>query len=150
MATASAWPASAATTPTGHRYCSTPPASTASPTPPSPPCSPDCTRRLNAPIVLIWDNLSAHLSGKTLQYTKDNTAWLTVVQLPAYAPDLNPTEGVWAHLKNTSLANLAARSLPELTHAARRGLRHIQRHPALLAGFLTHTGLTLDPTPSTP
>ncbi|GGP50961.1 hypothetical protein GCM10010185_24230 [Saccharothrix coeruleofusca] len=100
--------------------------------------------------MLIWDNLSAHLSGKTLQYTKDNTAWLTVVQLPAYAPDLNPTEGVWAHLKNTSLANLAARSLPELTHAARRGLRHIQRHPALLAGFLTHTGLTLDPTPSTP
>jgi putative transposase len=32
--------------------------------------------------------------------------WLTVIRLPAYAPELNPVEGVWAHLKS-SLANLA-------------------------------------------
>jgi putative transposase len=26
--------------------------------------------------------------------------WLTVVRLPACAPDLNPAEGVWANMKN--------------------------------------------------
>ncbi|WP_435830385.1 transposase [Micromonospora echinospora] len=31
---------------------------------------------------------------------------MTVIQLPAYAPDLNPTEGVWSHLKR-SIGNLA-------------------------------------------
>ena len=34
--------------------------------------------------------------------------WLTEVRLPAYAPDLNPTEGAWAHIKN-GLGNLTAR-----------------------------------------
>jgi len=35
--------------------------------------------------------------------------WLTVCQLPAYAPELNPVEVVWSHL-NRSLANLAKRN----------------------------------------
>jgi len=107
-------------------------------------------RTLNTPIVLVWDNLSGHLTGKTKEFTAANTSWLTVVQLPSYAPEFNPTESVWAHLKTTTLANLAARDLTELTRTVRRGLRHIQCHPALLNGFLAGTGLTLDPTPSTP
>jgi transposase len=36
--------------------------------------------------------------------------WLTAVLLPAYAPDQNPTEWIWAHLKH-SLANLTACTL---------------------------------------
>lgn len=107
-------------------------------------------RSLAAPIVLVWDNLSGHLSGRTRKFAEANTSWLTVVQLPGYAPELNPTESVWAHLKTGPLANLAARGIAELTRAAHRGLRHIQRHPALLTGFLAGTGLTLDPAPSTP
>ncbi|MFE7803842.1 transposase [Streptomyces sp. NPDC057430] len=44
-----------------------------------------------------------------------NSDWLTIVKLPPYAPDLNPVEGLWAHLK-TSLANLA----PRTSHLAPR------------------------------
>ncbi len=33
---------------------------------------------------------------------------LHVIRLPAYAPDLTPTEGVWSHLKR-SLGNLTVR-----------------------------------------
>ncbi len=29
-------------------------------------------------------------------FLDDNADWLTVYRLPAYAPDLNPAEGVWA------------------------------------------------------
>jgi putative transposase len=32
--------------------------------------------------------------------------WLHVIQLPAYTRDLNPTEGVWSHVKR-GLGNLA-------------------------------------------
>jgi transposase len=32
-------------------------------------------------------------------------AWLTVERLPAYAPELNPVEYLWANLKGTELAN---------------------------------------------
>ena len=39
--------------------------------------------------------------------------WLSVVQLPAYTPELNPAEGVWSHLKR-GLGNLAACTTDQL------------------------------------
>jgi len=33
--------------------------------------------------------------------------WLTVVRLPAYAPELNATEGVWSHLKRQGIGKVA-------------------------------------------
>ncbi|WP_237535028.1 transposase, partial [Streptomyces sp. SID3343] len=51
---------------------------------------------------------------------------LSLVFLPPYAPDLNPVEGSWAHLRNGPLANLGARTLDEPVAVARRGLRDIQ------------------------
>jgi len=48
--------------------------------------------------------------------------WLTVFRLPPYTPDLNPAEGVWAHLKK-SLANLAACTTRQLAAKARTRLK---------------------------
>jgi transposase len=39
---------------------------------------------------------------------------LKLEQLPGYAPDLNPDEGVWKHLKYVDLKNLCCQSLSEL------------------------------------
>lgn len=39
--------------------------------------------------------------------------WPTVFLLPAYSPDLNPVEDVWAHIEH-SLANLAVMALDRL------------------------------------
>ncbi|MGW7674729.1 transposase, partial [Streptomyces sp. NPDC054775] len=69
--------------------------------------------------------------------------WLTVVLLPGYAPELNPVEGMWAHIKR-SLANLAARTLSNLETLLRRRLKALQYRHAILDGFLAATGLTLD------
>ncbi|MFF4694323.1 transposase [Streptomyces chattanoogensis] len=106
-------------------------------------------RSLGRPIVVIWDNLSSHRSRRMHMFAA-RSHWLTLVYLPPYAPDLNPVEGGWAHIKNGPLANLGARTLSELLTTARRGLRHIQRHPALVTGFLAATRLDWDPQPSTP
>lgn len=100
---------------------------------------------LQAPIVLIWDNLNTHVSVKMRQLV-DGRDWLHVIQLPAYAPDLNPTEGVWSHVKR-SLGNLAATSVDHLAAIVRNRLKRIQYRTDLLNSFLTHTGLTLDPEP---
>jgi putative transposase len=96
-----------------------------------------------APIMLIWDNLNTHISAamRDLAATRD---WLHVIQLPAYAPDLNPTEGVWSHVKR-SAGNLAVTGVDNLTAIVRNRLKRIQYRPDLLTGFLAHTGLTLDP-----
>lgn len=100
-------------------------------------------RTLNAPIIVVWDNLSTHRSARMCALIAARP-WLTVVYLPAYAPDLNPVEGVWAHMKR-GMANLCTRTLPQLTATVSQRLRHIQRHSDLIAGFLAQTGMTLEP-----
>jgi putative transposase len=103
---------------------------------------------LKAPIVVIWDNLNTHVSAamRDLAASRD---WLHVIQLPAYAPDLNPTEGVWSHVKR-SLGNLAVTGVDQLAAIVKNRLKRIQYRPDLLTSFLTHTGLTLDPEPPKP
>lgn len=71
--------------------------------------------------------------------------WLTIAQLPSYSPDLNPVEGVWSLLRRDPMANTAFTDPDHLTRTLRRGLAHIQRHPGLIDGCLTETGLTLNP-----
>ena len=71
---------------------------------------------------------------------------LTVVQLPPYAPELNATEGVWAHVKR-DLGNLLAGTLDQLAASAKRLLKRIQYRPELIDGFRAQTGLALDPQP---
>ncbi|MFI7226298.1 transposase [Nonomuraea angiospora] len=58
--------------------------------------------------------------------------------MPPYAPELNPVEGVWTHLKR-SLANLA-----ELARLIKTQLK-MQYRPQLISGFIAKTGLDTKP-----
>src|ERR1019366_10218637 len=98
------------------------------------------------PVILIWDNLNTHVSAVMRAFTDSHRDWLTVVQLPAYAPDLNPAEGAWANMKN-GLSNLAARNGDQLATIVRNRPKRHQAPPALIDGFLGQTGLTLQPEP---
>lgn len=99
-------------------------------------------QQLGAPIMLVWDNLNTHISAAmgALITARD---WLHVIRLPAYAPDLNPTEHVRSHLKR-SLGNLAVHGIDHLTKIVKNRLKRIQYRPELTDAFFTHTGLTLD------
>ncbi|MFI5680123.1 transposase [Streptomyces cellulosae] len=97
---------------------------------------------LKAPLIVVWDRLSIHTS-KTMQALVAERDWLTVVLLPGYAPELNPVEGLWAHIKR-SLANLASRTLSELETLLRQRLKAMQYRHSILGGFLAGTSLTLD------
>jgi hypothetical protein len=99
---------------------------------------------LNAPLILIWDGLNTDVSRKMRAFTEARTDWLTVVQLPGYAPDLNAVEGAWSVMKS-GLGNHAAATLGQLEALVRSRLRAIQRRPDLINALLGQTGLTLDP-----
>ncbi|MFF0110999.1 transposase [Streptomyces hirsutus] len=100
---------------------------------------------LRAPIVLVWDRLGTHIS-KTMRQLVAARPWLTVFLLPAYAPELNPVEGVWAHCRHR-LANLTAGTVDRLEVLVRNRLKRLQYRPATLDGFMTETGLQLDSPP---
>ncbi|MFE5097538.1 transposase [Streptomyces sp. NPDC056638] len=97
---------------------------------------------IKAPIVLVWDRLNTHVSC-TIRELLGAWEWLTVFLLPAYSPDLNPVEGVWAHVKR-SLANLAVVALDRLEALVRNRLKRLQYRPDTLDGFMAGTGLALD------
>jgi putative transposase len=103
-------------------------------------------QQLHAPVILIWDNLNTHVSAVMRTFADAHRDWLTVVRLPAYAPDLNAAEGVWANMKN-GLGNHGARNVDQLAAIVRNRLKRIQYRPGLIEGFLGQTGLTLEPEP---
>lgn len=99
-------------------------------------------QQLDGPLVVIWDHLNTHVSA-AMQELIRRRSWLTVIQLPAYAPELNPVEGVWAHLKR-SLVNLAKKTLAELARLIKTRLKRMQYRPQLISGFVTKTNLAPD------
>jgi DDE superfamily endonuclease len=46
---------------------------------------------LNAPLIVIWDGLNTHVSRKMRAFTEARQDWLTVAQLPGYAPTSTPS-----------------------------------------------------------
>ena len=100
-------------------------------------------QQLAGPVVLVWDNLNAHVSGVMAELIAARD-WLTVYRLPPYAHEFNPVESVWSVLKR-SLANLVKRNISELTVLAKTRLRRMQYRPGLLEGFLAGTRLDLTP-----
>ena len=100
-------------------------------------------QQLGGSIVLVWDGLNTHVS-RAMKRLVTTRPWLRVVQLPAYAPELNPVEAVWSHLKK-SLANLTKHSIDQLLGLIKTRLKRIQYRPGLIAGFLARTRLDLHP-----
>jgi putative transposase len=92
-------------------------------------------------IILLWDRLPGHKARITQEYLRSQRKWLRVEWLPAYAPDLNPTELVWGHAKRGDLANQRVEDLEDVADALRRELRRVT--PSLGFAFLRHTGLCL-------
>ena len=99
-------------------------------------------RHIRGPVVLFWDGLHAHRSRETRAYLETQRFWLTVHRLPAYAPELNPVEGMWAWCKGASgAANLCVDTLAPLRHQLHLGRRRLRRSPDRLWGFLRKAGL---------
>jgi hypothetical protein len=70
-------------------------------------------------------------------------SWLVVERLPAYAPELNPVDGLWSSLKTVELANLTSPTLPEVPTQAHPGIERVRRTSHLASSFLRHAGLSV-------
>jgi transposase len=64
--------------------------------------------------------------------------------LPGYAPEANPDEGVWGWTKYHRLANYAPDDTRELRSRLWDELSARRRRPDLLASFIRHAGIPLE------
>ncbi|NEW75342.1 hypothetical protein G4H13_34540 [Streptomyces rapamycinicus] len=86
--------------------------------------------------------LNVHKDRRLREFI-DTHDWITCYFLPAYAPDLNPVEGIWSLLRRSSQTNTAFTDPDHLISTLRHGLRQIQYRSNLIDGCLAGTGLTM-------
>jgi transposase len=98
-------------------------------------------RQIRGKLLVVWDGASIHRAQPVKDYLAAGAAArLHLVQLPGYAPDLNPDEGVWNHLKRVELKNRCCHDLDELRWEVGLAIRRLQRRPQVLAACFTQCG----------
>ena len=98
-------------------------------------------RHINGPMLIVWDRLAAHRSGLVRDYLMSLQGRIKVEYLPAYAPDLNPVEYIWAYWKQHELPNVCTKDYWQLGEVARRTLRRMRRRSRLVTAFWKQSSL---------
>ena len=99
----------------------------------------DLLRHLRGPVIAILDNSSTH-HGELLERLQRRHSRLHVEYFPAYAPELNPEEGVWS-LAKRDLANGCPHDVEELTKDVIRSIEKIRKSPVRLRGCIKQSEL---------
>ena len=86
-------------------------------------------------LIVVWDGLPSHRSRLMKQYLDAHQRRQTVVQLPSYAPDLNPVEFAWGNIQGKELTNLCCDDLGDMVSAVRKGFARICRDTNLPQSF---------------
>lgn len=86
-------------------------------------------------LVLIVDRSTYHCSRKTRAFVAAHADRLRLEYLPANAPDLNPDEHVWSHLKGSGATDSTTGKPDDVRRQVRSHLRSLQRHPHLVRSF---------------
>ncbi len=85
-------------------------------------------RHIPGKLLVIWDGAPIHRGQPIKDFLAAGGAQrIQLERLPAYAPDLNPDEGIWRYLKRVELQNLCCHDLAELRYELRLAtarLRH--------------------------
>lgn len=100
--------------------------------------------QLEGKLLVIWDGSPIHRGKEVKAYLADGaTKQIQLEPLPPYAPDLNPDEGVWNHLKRVELRNVCCLDLGHLQHQLGLAVLRLRRRPYLIQSFFTGAGLAI-------
>jgi transposase len=93
-------------------------------------------REVPGRMVIIWDGAPIHRSQTIKEFLMNGAAHrLPLERLPAYAPELNPDEGLWQQLKGVELRNVCCFHLAHLRGELRDALKRVRRRPHLIQSF---------------
>lgn len=87
------------------------------------------------PVHLVVDGLPAHKRADVREYIASTNGKLSMHILPGYAPDLNPDELVWSHVKRTGVARNPLRAGEKLSIRIDDQLRAVKRNRHLIRSF---------------
>jgi transposase len=102
----------------------------------------DLLKHLRQRLILVWDNGSMH-KGDPIRQLRTDFPRVSIEYLPPYAPELNPVEHLWNHVKRGRLANFTPPNVRALDKAVTRLLRSARRDSPRLQSLYKATPLTL-------
>jgi len=86
-------------------------------------------------VFLVLDRHPAHIAKVVAQYVQSLRGRLELHFLPGYAPELNPDEFVWNHLKRQGVSKKPLRRDESLRGRVQADLAAIQSNPRLVRSF---------------
>ena len=103
-----------------------------------------CRRLLHdspGPVFLVLDGHPVHRSNAVKAFAASTGGRLRLCFLPGYAPELNPDEWVWKHVKHDRLGRAGVSGPEDLKAKALAALHRLQKLPHLVQGFFRDPSL---------
>lgn len=98
-------------------------------------------RKISGKLLIIWDGAPIHRGQPIKDFLARGAAKrIHLEQLPGYAPDLNPVEGIWNYLKCHELGNVCCRDFVALDTALRRAKERLRHKHQVIRGCIAECG----------
>lgn len=93
-------------------------------------------------LLLLWDSARIHKSTELKEFRKlDTIDRLVIEHFPPYAPEVDPQEYVWQHLKHVDLRNLTSCSLDDLWTHLREATKRLRHRAGMVRNLVHRAGL---------
>jgi transposase len=101
-------------------------------------------RQIAGTLLIIWDGAPIHRGQPIKDFLSPGAARrIHLEQLPGYAPDLNPVEGLWNYLKCRELGNVCCQDFAELDTKLRRAKERLRHKRHVIRGCIAACGYQL-------
>lgn len=99
-------------------------------------------RHIDGKLLVVWDGARIHSCEAVKAFLASVPEQrLHLIRLPAYAPELNPDEGIWRYLKYVELRNLVCKNVTELHYELTLAVARLRHKTDVLRGVIRQTGL---------
>ena len=101
-------------------------------------------RHIPGKILVIWDGAPIH-RGQPVKdvLARGGARRIRLEQVPGYAPDLTPDEGIWTYLKRVELGNVCCQTLDHLRRHLRLATARLRHKRSVIQGCARECGYDL-------
>lgn len=97
-------------------------------------------RQIGTKLLIVWDGAPIHYGEVKTFLAQGAARDIELVALPGYAPELNPSEGIWQYLKQVELKNVCCQDLDELWYELRKAIARLRQKPDVINGCIRQVG----------
>jgi transposase len=99
-------------------------------------------RHIPGKLLIVWDGATIHCSKLVKQFLSEEAEGrIHLERFPAYAPEVDPQEGIWRHLKRAEMKNLCCQDLAEVRRELRGACQRLRQKPHIIRACIQHSGL---------